>query len=374
MKKTLLVLAVLVSIGTAQSAFACSPAPSWPPTAAENLSLKDVGFIGTVQSISQDKSVNGEYRITFSVDTVYKGAIEKTLIVRTRSSSAACGYDDGYKSFEVGSVWSVFANGTATDGYSTDSLSLNTRYESAAAARAALSKLGLAPMTDDDEPTMCTMIYAPVCGKTADGTIKTFGNSCTMGAEKGTLLYEGECTVTVSPAPTKDLWIGMHDADVTWLQEFLISKVSGAAASALKAVGATGYFGTLTKAALREYQNAYGITPASGYFGAKTRAQIGTPATPAPTAVFKGKIRAVDTACFADGICSVTVDGKKVILTSGLRMMPLPPLGSLTGVDSIGDLEKKIGSEAEVYAATTEEGGANYTLYGSTTYYVKVLK
>lgn len=372
MKKTLLVLALLASFGAAPSAFACSPAPSWPPTALENVAQKDVAFIGTVQSISQDRSVNGEYRITFTVDTIYKGDIEKTITVRARSSSAACGYDDGYKSFEIGSVWSIFANGTDTSGYSTDSLSLNTKYESASAARAALAKLGLTPATDE-EPIACTMQYAPVCGKTKDGTIKTFGNSCTLGAEKAEFLYEGECKVSVSPVPATDLWIGMRDTNVTWLQEFLIAKVSGATATALKAVGATGYFGTLTKAALSEYQSTHGIAPASGYFGPKTRAQISSIETPTETATFKGEISAVDTACFADGICSVTVDGKKVILLAGLRIPPIPPVGSLTGVESIGDLEDMIGSQAEVYAAATKEGDADYTLYGSTTYYVKVL-
>lgn len=84
---------------------------------------------------------------------------------------------------------------------------------------------------------------------------------------------------------------------------------------------------------------------------------------------FSGTISAFDTACFADGICSVTVGGKVVIIQAGYRIN-VPPVGSLQGVESIGDLDKKIGHIADVYAAKTETG--EYTLYGSAAYYVQV--
>jgi peptidoglycan hydrolase-like protein with peptidoglycan-binding domain len=371
MKKTLLVLALFASLAIAPSAFACSPAMDWPPSASENLARKDVAFIGTVKSIVQDKSANAPYRITFTVDETYKGSLEETVMVETRFSSAACGYDDGYETFEKGTVWAIYANGNAADGYSTDSLSLNTSYKSVSAAENALEKLGLLPASDE-EPTMCTMQYAPVCGKDANGNEKTYGNSCTLGAEKGTFVHDGECKADTA-MPTNDLWTGMRGDGVTWLQEFLIKKVTGAAASALGAVGSTGYFGSLTTAALAEFQSAHGILPASGYFGAKTRAFIGMSEAPAATASFTGTISAVDTACFADGICSVTIGGKKVIVLAGYRTDTAPPLGSLKGTESIGDLEKEIGSKAEVYAAKTTEGGNDYTLYGNTSFYVKVL-
>jgi hypothetical protein len=89
--------------------------------------------------------------------------------------------------------------------------------------------------------------------------------------------------------------------------------------------------------------------------------------TPKPT--FSGTISAFDTACFADGICSVTVGGKVVIIQAGYRIN-VPPVGALEGVESIGDLDKKIGHMADVYAAKTATG--EYTLYGNTAYYVKV--
>lgn len=370
MKKTLLVLGLFASLSIAPTAFACSPAPDWPPTASENLARKDVAFIGTVKSVIQDKSANAPYRITFEVDETYKGSLEETVMIETRFSSAACGYDDGYKTFEKGTVWAIYANGSASDGYSTDSLSLNTEYKSVSAAKDALKKLGLTPV-DENIPIACTMQYAPVCGKDASGNEKTYGNSCVLGADKATFVHEGEC-VSIEEMPATDLWIGMRGAGVTWLQGFLAKQV-GIAASALKAAGATGYFGALTKAALAEFQSAHNITPASGYFGPKTRAEVHAYTTPAETATFSGTISAVDTACFADGICSVTIGGKKVIVMAGYRLDTAPPLGSLKGVDSVGDLEGKIGSKAEVYAAKTTDGGNDYTLYGSTAFYVKVL-
>lgn len=57
----------------------------------------------------------------------------------------------------------------------------------------------------------------------------------------------------------KDLTVGSKGADVTALQNML--GVSPA----------TGYFGSLTKAALIKFQLSKGITPAAGYFGPKTR-------------------------------------------------------------------------------------------------------
>ena len=75
-------------------------------------------------------------------------------------------------------------------------------------------------------------------------------------------------------AITRDLTIGSTGVDVSTLQTFLISQAKGSAASALGAAGATGHFGSLTRAALAEYQKAVGIKPASGYFGSLTRAYL----------------------------------------------------------------------------------------------------
>jgi hypothetical protein len=84
---------------------------------------------------------------------------------------------------------------------------------------------------------------------------------------------------------------------------------------------------------------------------------------------FSGTVTAVDTGCFADAICSVTVDGKKVIIVTGGRMMAGETnVGKLLGAESIGDI--KVGQHANVYAAPTPEG--EYTLYGNTNYYVEI--
>lgn len=80
---------------------------------------------------------------------------------------------------------------------------------------------------------------------------------------------------TPSADYSRDLELGMEGDDVRTLQTFLIQQNKGPQAQALANVGATGYFGPLTQAALAEYQAAVGITPAVGYFGPVTRAYIG---------------------------------------------------------------------------------------------------
>ncbi len=80
---------------------------------------------------------------------------------------------------------------------------------------------------------------------------------------------------------TRDLTLGSSGADVTSLQQTLISK--GYAIPA----GATGYFGAQTQTAVKAWQTAAGITPAAGYFGPKSRAAFpcsSTGPTTGPTA------------------------------------------------------------------------------------------
>lgn len=43
-----------------------------------------------------------------------------------------------------------------------------------------------------EDTIMCTMEYAPVCG-VKDGVYRTYGNNCTLGAEKATFVHQGEC-------------------------------------------------------------------------------------------------------------------------------------------------------------------------------------
>lgn len=76
----------------------------------------------------------------------------------------------------------------------------------------------------------------------------------------------GSSASSASATFTKDLTMGSSGAEVTALQNWLISKGFSIAA------GATGYFGGQTQAAVAKWQASAGITPAAGYFGAKSRA------------------------------------------------------------------------------------------------------
>ena len=67
------------------------------------------------------------------------------------------------------------------------------------------------------------------------------------------------------PAP---LTIGAQNANVTALQNFLISEGQSIPA------GATGYFGSQTQAALAGWQAANGVSPAVGYYGPITKAAV----------------------------------------------------------------------------------------------------
>lgn len=76
----------------------------------------------------------------------------------------------------------------------------------------------------------------------------------------------------------KDLYLGLTDADVLKLQQFLNSHgVPVAPAGQAGSVGhETNYFGPATKAAVVKYQALHGISPQSGYFGPLTRAYVQT--------------------------------------------------------------------------------------------------
>lgn len=87
------------------------------------------------------------------------------------------------------------------------------------------------------------------------------------------------------PLPAGDLDIGSSGAAVAALQQYLIQAASGAAATRLAGAGATGNFGTITKAALLEFQVLVGIATPGGYYGPVTRTFIaahplGTPQPP----------------------------------------------------------------------------------------------
>src|SRR3989344_5045438 len=73
-----------------------------------------------------------------------------------------------------------------------------------------------------------------------------------------------QAPATSIPSIATDLTVGSKGDDVKSLQNYLISVNKGSAAAALAAVGATGFFGSLTRAALGEYQASAGVSPAAG--------------------------------------------------------------------------------------------------------------
>jgi len=78
---------------------------------------------------------------------------------------------------------------------------------------------------------------------------------------------------------TMDLTVGSSGAEVTALQQWLVSK----GFLTMPAGVSMGYFGEMTRAAVAAYQTSKGITPASGYFGPVTRASVNAMVVVTPT-------------------------------------------------------------------------------------------
>lgn len=73
--------------------------------------------------------------------------------------------------------------------------------------------------------------------------------------------------LSISPTYSRNMTIGSRGDDVRSLQSFLVQK------GFLGANLTTGYFGQLTRSAVREYQRNAGL-PATGFFGPLTRAHV----------------------------------------------------------------------------------------------------
>src|SRR3989344_2874334 len=103
---------------------------------------------------------------------------------------------------------------------------------------------------------------------------RAFVNSGGIGASTSTPSTPSAPTPS-SSSFTRDLDIGTMGEDVRVLQQFLNAQGFMIAESGVGSPGnETDYFGSLTQAALGEFQAANGITPSVGYFGPKTRAFI----------------------------------------------------------------------------------------------------
>ncbi len=108
------------------------------------------------------------------------------------------------------------------------------------------------------------------------------GNSGNNGQTTGSSLYCYKFS--------RNLTVGMKGDDVTALQNILIAESVWTAPK----IGATGYFGSVTKASLAAFQNKHaaeiltpvGLKKGTGYFGPSTRSYIASqcvPETPAPS-------------------------------------------------------------------------------------------
>lgn len=102
MIRLFLLPAVLLSlVFTANpSAFACSCAPPPPPKKA--LKGSEAVFSGKVTKIEIAEK-KGLKEVTIEVQTVWKGAKKKTLVVRTAIHGATCGY-----SFKMGKSYLIY--------------------------------------------------------------------------------------------------------------------------------------------------------------------------------------------------------------------------------------------------------------------------
>jgi hypothetical protein len=193
--------------------------------------------------------------------------------------------------------------------------------------------------------------------------------NCIMAPCPGNEIQSGSAEFTTSATSTtggytfsRNLMYRSRGADVIALQDILRSK-------GYLNTQSTGFFGIATFRGVKNFQKNYMRISPTGFVGPKTRAVLNNISAPSNTTeYFSGTIQSVSTACFADGECSVTIDGKKVVTTIGWSQAIV---GSIKGtVNNIGDIEtSKIGARANVYAQKTADG---YTLYGNSGYYIDV--
>jgi peptidoglycan hydrolase-like protein with peptidoglycan-binding domain len=213
-------------------------------------------------------------------------------------------------------------------------------------------------LKDLKQNTSYTVVYK------IDNTIACITTPCPSNELKsGSVEFRTTGITTNNFAFNSNLKYRSQGFDVTMLQDVLRSQ-------GFLATKSTGYFGIATFKAVKLFQKNYMRIAPTGYVGLRTRLVLNTLPAPSNTEeYFSGTIQSVSTACFSDGECSVTIDGKKIVTTIGWSQAIV---GSIKGsVNSIGDIEtSKIGTRANVYAQKTADG---YTLYGNSNYYIEVL-
>lgn len=110
---------------------------------------------------------------------------------------------------------------------------------------------------------------------------------------------------------TRSLTVGSKGDDVTCLQNYL--KGAGHLSAS-----ATGYFGSLTKAAAAKWQAANGVTPATGYFGSISRAKY-TSLMAMTSAGSSSSTSSTATTSSAGSSSSVTATGSGLTITAATQ-------------------------------------------------------
>lgn len=122
---------------------------------------------------------------------------------------------------------------------------------------------------------LAAVVSVPSASALSAADIQLLINLGVIPADKAqaAMALAGGSSTTSAPAAgsfTRNLTLGSTGADVTALQNFLVSKGHLVMPAGVQ----MGTFGPLTQAALAKYQMANGISPASGYFGPITMAKV----------------------------------------------------------------------------------------------------
>jgi hypothetical protein len=91
---------------------------------------------------------------------------------------------------------------------------------------------------------------------------------------------------------------------------------------------------------------------------------------------FTGVITDINTGCWSDGTCSIKVGDRWVVAEVGGLRAPgsvSEERGGLLGISFDKDMGRYIGKKVEVFAKQSGASGNELTIYGSSSYYIKVL-
>lgn len=171
-----------------------------------------------------------------------------------------------------------------------------------------------------------SFVVTPVTAK-ADTTSDLQAQIAALLAQITQLQAQISGGASTSSTFSTDLTLGSTGADVTALQQWLVSK----GFLSMPAGVAMGYFGPLTQAAVTAYQTSKGISPASGYFGPITRASVNAmapvvppvvpPVTPPVGTGLQGGAGSVDTYKLVSGLTNEKVgEDEEDVKVAGLEI------------------------------------------------------